>query len=168
MQMVAESGTSSSKSLTQRNRAATKRGINAIMERHCRTTLSTVTVGTRKGVEVLTEPAQVARECCDYGTCRFGSMEPKWFCPHDVAVSHEVYALTGATVGRGTVTSIDHDGHYVVRLNEHTDVTCVRNDICHVMAAAEVPNSQAVRGAAALRHADKRGTVQLFSRSEAG
>ena len=84
-----------------------------------------------------------------------------------MAVGHEVYALTGATVGRGTVTSIDNDGHYVVRLNERTDVTCVRDGVCHVTAAAEAPSSKAVREAAALRHTDERGTVQLLSRNEA-
>ena len=42
-----ESGTSSSKSPTQRKRAATKREVNAIIERPCRTILSAVTVGTR-------------------------------------------------------------------------------------------------------------------------
>ena len=47
MKMVDESGTSSSKSLTQRKRAATKREVNAIIERPCRTILSAVTVGTR-------------------------------------------------------------------------------------------------------------------------
>jgi hypothetical protein len=76
--MVAESGTSSSKSLTQRKRAATKREINTIMERPYRTTLSAVAVGTQKDVEVLTEPAQVARECCDYGTRRFGFVRMTW------------------------------------------------------------------------------------------
>ena len=75
MQMVDESGTSSTKSRTQRKRAATKREVNAIMERPCRTTLSAVTVGTRQGVEVPAESTQVAQGCCDYGTRRFGSME---------------------------------------------------------------------------------------------
>ena len=40
MQMVDDSGTSSTKSLKQRKRAATKREVDAIMERPCRTRLS--------------------------------------------------------------------------------------------------------------------------------
>ena len=91
--MVDDSGTSSSKSLKQRKRAATKCEANAIAERHCRSTLSATTVGADQGVEVLTEPTQVAQECCDYGTRRFGSMEPKWFRTHDVAEGHEVYVV---------------------------------------------------------------------------
>ena len=49
-----------------------KREVDAIMERPCRSTLSAVTVGTGDGVDVLTEPTDVAQECCDYGTRRFG------------------------------------------------------------------------------------------------
>ena len=45
MQMVSDSGTASTKSLRQRKRAATKREVDAIMERPCRSTLSAVTVG---------------------------------------------------------------------------------------------------------------------------
>ena len=68
------------------------------MERPCRPTLSAVTVGTGEEVDVLTEPTEVAQECCDYGTRRFGSMEPKWFRPHDVAEGHEVYAVVRGEV----------------------------------------------------------------------
>ena len=98
--MADDSGTSSAKSLKQRKRAATKREVDAIMERPCRSTLSAVTVGADQGVEVLTEPEQVAQECCDYGTRRFGSMEPKWFRPHDIAEGHEVYAVAHENVVR--------------------------------------------------------------------
>ena len=79
MQMVNDSGTASTKPLGQRKRAATKREVDAIMERPCRSTLSAVTVGSGQHVDVLTEPTEVAQECCEYGTRRFGSMEPKWF-----------------------------------------------------------------------------------------
>ena len=77
VQMVNDSGTTSTKPLRQRKRAATKREVDAIMERPCRSTLSAVTVGTGEEVDVLTEPTEVAQECCDYGKRRFGSMEPK-------------------------------------------------------------------------------------------
>ena len=138
------------------------------MERPCRTTLSAVTVGTRQGVEVLTEPTQVAQGCCDYGTRRFGSMEPKWFRPHDVAEGHEVYAVDGDSVAKGTVASIDNDGHYVVRLDADGSVACARSDVCHVSVSTTTPTAQAVRETAELRHDDDRNTVKLFSRSAEG
>ena len=106
VQMMNDSGTTSTKSLRQRKRAAAKREVDAIMERPCRSTLSAVTVGTGEGVDVLTEPTEVAQECCDYGTRRFGSMEPKWFRPHDIAEGHEVYAVVGDEVVQG-----DCNGH---------------------------------------------------------
>ena len=139
--MVDDSGTSSSKSLKQRKRAATKREVNAIMERPCRSTLSAVTVGAHQDVEVLTEPTHVAQKCCDYGTRRFRSIEPKWFRPHDVAEGHEVYAVVRDDVVEGTVTNIDNDGHYVVRTDEGVAVTCVRSGICHTTVLPSAPST---------------------------
>ena len=128
--MVDDSGTASSKSPKQRKRAATEHEVDAIMERPCRSTLSAVTVGADQGVEVLTEPTQVAQECCDYGTRRFGSMGPKWFRPHDVAEGHEIYAVIRDDAIEGTATSIDNNnGHYVVWADEGVAITCVRSDI---------------------------------------
>ena len=147
-----DSGTSSSKSLKQRKRAATKCEVDAIMERPCLSTLSAVTVGADQGVGVLTEPTQVAQECCDYGTRRFGSMETKWFRPHDVAKGHEVYAVIRDDVIEGTVTNIDNDGHYVVRADEGVAVTCVRSGIYHTAVSPSAPSAQTVRDTAELRH----------------
>ena len=168
MQMVDDSGTSSTKSLKQRKRAATKREVDAIMERPCRSTLSAVTVGSDMDLEVLTEPAQVAQECCDYGTRRFGPMEPKWFRPHDVAEGHEVYAVVRDAVIEETVTGIGNDGHYVVCTNEGEAVVCVRSDICHTTVSQSAPSAQTMRDTAELRHDDERNTVKLFSRSAEG
>ena len=168
MQMVDDSGTFSTKSLRQRKRAATKREVGAIMERPCRSTLSAVTVGTGQDVEVLTGPTQVAQECCDYGTRRLGSMEPKWFRPHDVAEGHEVYAVVRGNVVEGTVTGIDNDGHYVVCTDEGGAMVCVRSDICHTTVSHPAPSAQTVRDTAELRHGDERDTVKLFSRSAEG
>ena len=92
-------------------------------------------------------------------------MEPKWFRLHDVAEGHEVYAVDGGAVDKGTVTSIDNDGHYVVRLNEGAGVTCERSDICHVAVSTSTPTAQTVRDTGELRHGDDRDTVKLFSRS---
>ena len=138
------------------------------MERPCRTTLSAVTVGVSQGVEVLIEPTQVAQECCDYGTRRFGSMEPTWFRPHDVSEGHEVYASDGDSVVRGTMTSIDNDGHYVVRLDDGGSMTCVRGDMGHVTISTATPTAQTVRATAELRYDDEQNTVKLFSRSVEG
>ena len=167
-QMADDSGTSSAKSLKQRKRAATKREVDAIMERPCRSTLSAVTVGADQGVEVLTEPTQVAQECCDYGLRRFGSMEPKWFRPHDVAEGHEAYAVVRDNVVEGTVTGIDNDGHYVVCTVEGEAMICVRSDICHTTVSQSTPSAQMVRDTAGLRHGDERNTVKLFRRSAEG
>ena len=79
-------------------------------------------------------------------------MEPKWFRPHDVVEGHEVYAVNGGDVAKGKVTSIENDGHYVVRLDEGASVTCVRSDICHVAVSTSTPTAQTVRDTAELRH----------------
>ena len=168
MQMVDDSGTSSFKSLTQRKRAATKREVDAIMERPCRSTLSAVTVGVSQEVEVLTETTQVAQACCDYGTRRFRSMEPNWFRPHDVAEGREVYAVDRDAVVKGTVTSFDNDRHYVVQSGEDLTVTCVRGDICHATVSPSAPAPLTVRDTAELRHGDDCHTVKLFSHSVEG
>ena len=166
--MVDDSGTSSAKSLKQRKRAATKREVDVIMERPCRSTLSAATVGADQGVEVLTEPTQVAQECCDYSTRRFGSMEPKWFRPHDVAEGHEVYAVVRDSVIEGTVTGINNDGHYVVCTDEGEAMICVRSGSCHTAVSQSTPSAQTVRDAVELRHGDDCSPVKLFSRSAEG
>ena len=95
-------------------------------------------------------------------------MEPKWFRPHDVAEGHEVYVVVRGDVVEGIVTSIDNDGHYVVRTDEGVAVTCVRSDICHTTVSPSAPSAQTVRDTAELRHGDDRHTVKLFSRSVEG
>ena len=167
-QMVHDSGTASTKSLRQRKRAATKREVDAIMERPCRSTLSAVTVGTGDRVDVLTEPTEVAQECCDYGTRRFGSMEPKWFRPHDIAEGHDVYTVTSDEVVQGTVVGIDNDGHYAIKTNEGVTVVSKRDDTCHTTVSRSTPSAQTVRATAKLRHGDERDTVSLFSRTAEG
>ena len=168
VQMVNDSGTSSTKSLRQRKRAATKREVDAIMERPCRSTLSAVTVGAGDGEDVLTEPTEVAQECCDYGTRRFGSMEPKWFRPHDVAEGHDVYAVVDGRVMQGLVTGINNDGHYAVKTDQGETVVSKRDDMCHTTVSQSTPSTQTVRATAALRHGDERDTVRLFSRTAEG
>ena len=168
LQMVDDSDTTSTKSLRQRKRAATKREVGAIVERPCRSTLSAVTVGSSQNVDVLTDPVQVAQECCDYGTRRLGSMEPKWCRPHDVAEGHEVFAAVRGKVLRGTVTGIDNDGHYVVGTCEEEVIVCTRSDICHTTVPQSAPSVQTVRDTAELRHGDERNTAKLFGRTAEG
>ena len=59
---ILEAGGESAKSQQCKQRAATKRGVNAVMERVDRGAIATVTVGTGDTAEVLTSPAEVARE----------------------------------------------------------------------------------------------------------
>ena len=59
-------------------RAAAKRDINAVMERFPRGAIESVTVGTGDGVDVLTDPVDVAVECCEFSARRMSSMQPKW------------------------------------------------------------------------------------------
>ena len=101
-------------------------------------------------MDVLTEPTEVAQECCDYGTRRFGSMEPKWFRPHDVAEGHDGYTVVGGEVMQGTVTGIDNDGHYVVKTDEGVTVVSKRDDICHTAVSQMTPSAQTVRATAVL------------------
>ena len=125
-------------------------------------------MGSGQHVDVLTEPTQVAQECCDYGTRRFGSMEPKWFRPHDVAEGHEVYAVVRGEVRQGTVTGIDNDGHYVVCSEEGEATVSQRSDIYHTTASQSAPSAPTVWETAELRHGDERNTAKLFSRTAEG
>ena len=60
-------------------RAAAKRGISAVMECSLRGAIESVTVGTGDGVDVLTDPVDVAVECCEFSARRMSTMQPKWF-----------------------------------------------------------------------------------------
>ena len=72
-------------------RAATKREINAVMERPARGTIETVSTGRGDDMEVITDPVAVAADCCEFGKRRMGSMQPKWFRRYNVATEHEVW-----------------------------------------------------------------------------
>ena len=78
-QLILNSGGVSGKSQESKQRAATKRGVNAVMERSVRGAVASVTVGAGDGAEVLTDPAEVARECCEWSDRRMSLMQPKWF-----------------------------------------------------------------------------------------
>ena len=82
-------------------RAATKREINAVMERPARGTIETVSTGRGDGMEVITDPVAVATECCEFGMRRMSSMQPKWFRRLDVAAGHEVWFSEGRQRDQG-------------------------------------------------------------------
>ena len=93
-------------------RAATKRVINAVMERPARGTIETVSKGRGDDMEVITDPTAAAAECCEFGKRRMGSMQRKWFRRCDVAAEHAVWSSDGTTARSGRVTAIDDDGRY--------------------------------------------------------
>ena len=83
-------------------------------------------------MEVITDPAAVAAECCEFGKRRMGSMQPKWFRWYDAAAEHEVWFSVGAIARSGRVTAIDDDGRYTVVDEEggkHEQLK--REPICH-------------------------------------
>ena len=74
-----EAGGSKARAQERKLRAATKREINAVMERLARGTIETVSTGRGDGMEVITDLVAVAAECCKFGKRHMGSMKPKWF-----------------------------------------------------------------------------------------
>ena len=61
-QYILDAGGASAKSQEKKQRAATKRDINAVMEKPVRGAIATVTVGAGVEAEVLTQPIEVAKE----------------------------------------------------------------------------------------------------------
>ena len=124
-------------------RAATKREINAVMERPARGTIETVSTGRGDDMEVIADPVAVAAECCEFGKRRMGSMQPKWFQRYDVAAEHEVWFSDGTTARPGRVTAIDDDGRYTV-VDEagewHEQLK--REQICHQWQLEEVDGDE--------------------------
>ena len=75
--LILNSGGVSGKSQESKQRAATKRDANAVMERSVRGAVASVTVGAGDGAEVLTDPVQVARECCEWSDRRMSLMHSR-------------------------------------------------------------------------------------------
>ena len=151
---ILEAGGESAKSQKCKQRAATKRDVNAVVERVARGAIGTVTVGTGGATEVLTSPSEVARECSEWSDRRMSLMQPEWFQRFDVAVGHVVWAV-GETVVGGTVQAIDDDGHYTVAIGGGGMVTSVyRQSIClkwQVGASVRVLAMAAPGGVSSLR-----------------
>ena len=85
-QYILDAGGASTKSQEKKRRAATKRDVNAAMEKPVRGAIATVTIGAGDEAEVLTQPIEVAKECSEWGARCMSLMQPKWFCRLDVAV----------------------------------------------------------------------------------
>ena len=127
-QLILNSGGVSGKSQESKQRAATKRDVNAVMERSARGAVASVTVGAGDAAEVLTDPLEVARECCEWSDRRMSLMQPKWFRRLDVAVGHAVWVVDGLKVAGGFVRAIDNDGHYTVKSDAGASLCGVRRE----------------------------------------
>ena len=127
-QLILNSGGVSGKSQESKQRAATKRDVNAVMERSARGAVASVTVGAGDAAEVLTDPLEVARECCEWSDRRMSLMQPKWFRRLDVAAGHAVWVVDGLTVAGGFVRAIDNDGHCTVESDAGASLCGVRRE----------------------------------------
>ena len=72
--LILNSGGVSGKSQESKQWAATKRGINAVMERSVRGAVASVTGGVGDEAEVFTDPVEVAREYCEWNDRRMSLM----------------------------------------------------------------------------------------------
>ena len=98
------------------------------MERSARGAVASVTVGSGDAAEVLTDPIEVARECCEWSDRRMSLMQPKWFRRLDVAVGHAVWVTDGDKVYGGFVRVIDNDGHCTVVSDAGAPLSGVRRE----------------------------------------
>ena len=89
-QYILDAGGASAKPQEKKQRAALKRGANAVVEKPVRGAIATVTVGAGDEAEVLTQPIEVAKECSEWGASRMSLMQPKRLRRLDVAVGHLV------------------------------------------------------------------------------
>ena len=127
-QLILNSGGVSGKSQESKQRAATKHDANAAMERSARGAVASVTVGAGDAAEVLTDPIEVARECCEWSDRRMSLMQPKWFRRLDGAAGHAVWVAEGVKVYGGVVRVIDNDGHYTVKSGAGASLCGVRRE----------------------------------------
>ena len=127
-----KSGVTTARAQKSKLRAAAKRDINAVMERSRRGAIESVTIGTGGGVDVLTDPVDVAVECCELSARRMSSMQPKWFSKYDAMEGRTVWVAAGNRTRRGLVKKIDNDGHYTLQYDgdEHTTSGMRREAMC--------------------------------------
>ena len=113
-------------------RAAAKRDINAVMERSPRGAIESMTVGTGDGASALTDPVDVAVECCEFSARRMSSMQPKWFRKYAGVDGHTVWVALGNQTRRGLIKKIDNDSHCTLQYDgdEHTTSGVRRGAMC--------------------------------------
>ena len=83
------------------------------MERSPRGAIESVTVGSGDGASILTDPVDVAKECCAFSARRMSGMQPKWFRKYGAMDGHAVWVASGNRTRRGLVKNADNDGHYI-------------------------------------------------------
>ena len=105
-----KAGVRTARAQERKLRAVTKRDINAVIERSPRGAIESVTVGAGDEVGVLTDPADVAVECCEFSARRMSTMQSKWFCKYDATEGRTVWVAVGNRTRRGLVKKIDNDG----------------------------------------------------------
>ena len=82
-------------------RAAAKRDTNAVMERSPRGAIESMTVGSGDGASVLTDPVDIAKECCEFSARRMSGMQPKWFRKYGAMQGHTVWLPPGTGLYAG-------------------------------------------------------------------
>ena len=129
-----KAGVTTAQAQERKLRAATKCDINAVMERSPRGAIEFVTVGTGDDVGVLTDPVDVAVECCEFSARRMSmsTMQPKWFRKYYATEGRTVWVATGNRTRRGLVKKIDNNGHYTLQYDgdEHTTSGVRREAMC--------------------------------------
>ena len=116
-------------------------------------------------MEVATDPAAVAAECCEFGKRRMGSMQPKWFRRYDVAAGHEVRFSDGTTARSGRMTAIDDDGRYTVvdEAGDRYDLL-KREQICHQWQLEELSGDDGPDAAGTTTCCDGRRVAETVER----
>ena len=91
-----------------------------------------MTVGTGDETSVLTDPADVAVECCEFSARRMNSMQPKWFRKYGAMEGHTAWVALGNRTRRGLVKKTDNDGHHTLEYDgdEHTTRSVRRDAMC--------------------------------------
>ena len=165
MENMLKAGGATARAQERKLRAATKREINAVMERPTRGTIETVSTGRGDDMEVITDPTAVAAGCCEFGKRRTGSMQPKWLRRYDVAAEHEVWFSDGTTARSGRVMAIDDDGRYTV-VGEAGDrhEQLKREQICHQWQLEKVSGDDGPDAAGAATCRDGRRVAEMVER----
>ena len=78
------------------------------MERSPRGAIESVTASAGDDVGVLTDPVDVAVECCEFSARRMSTMQPKWFRKYAATDGHTVWVAAGNRTRHDLVKKIDN------------------------------------------------------------